>query len=83
MINKKIIKEIFSNYSINKVIFIEEKSFNSFIIVSMNESISLTRWENLENILKEYLNKDVTLLPLSQALKALGENHLRKGEIIQ
>lgn len=83
MINKNIIKSIFENHSIYKVIFIEEKEFISFIICNMNESIELNKWNNLENILTEYLKKDVCLLPLSQALEYLGKDYIDKGEVIQ
>ena len=83
MINKDIIKSIFSNYSIDKIIFINEEEFCSFIICSMNDNLSLERWENLENILKDYVNKEVSLLPLVQACNQLGKDYLKKGVIIQ
>lgn len=83
MIDKKVIKSIFSNYSISEVIFIKENSFCSFIICSMKESISLDRWDNLENILKEYTSMDISLTPLEQALKYLSKEYLSKGVIIK
>ncbi len=83
MIDEKIIKAIFSNYSIDEVIFIKESSFCSFIICSMNENISLDRWNNLENILKEYTSNEVSLLSLEQALKYLGNEYISKGVIIK
>ena len=83
MIEKKILKSIFNNYFINKVIYIEEDNSILFLICSMNDSISLERWENLENVLHEYLNKKINLLPFVQASKFIQENYLKKGEIIQ
>ena len=79
MINIGIIKSILSNYSISEFIFLEEKDFDSIIICSMKESIPLERWNNLENILKEYLQKEISILPLSQAKKTLSDNQLNKG----
>ena len=83
MINKDIVKSIFNNYSIDKVIFIEEKTFECFVICSMKENISYDRWCNLENVLKEYRNKDISLLPLEQAINSLGKDYLSKGVVIQ
>lgn len=83
MIDTKILKSIFSNYSINKVVFIEEDNFNTFLICSMSENISLERWNNLESILKEYSKKEVSLLPFSQAYKYLKEEYISKGVIIE
>ncbi len=83
MINMAIIKSILSSHSITEAIFIEEKEFNSIIICSMKESLPLNRWNNLESILKEYTEKDVAILHLSQAKKYLGEKQLSKGVIIK
>ena len=83
MINKDIIKSIFSNYEIDKVILVEEKDFFSFFIYSMKKSIPLERWNNLENILKEILHKEITLLPYNQALKVLGNEYFNKGVVIE
>ena len=83
MINKSILKSIFSNYFIKKFIVIEENDFNAFIIMSMKECISLERWNNLEKILKEYTKKDVSLLPFSQAYRYLGKSYISKGVVIE
>lgn len=83
MINKNVLKSIFSNYHIKKVIYLEEDAFSTFIIYPMSESISLERWTNLETVLKDYLNKEVNLLPLCQAIKFLGETKIKKGVIIE
>ena len=82
MINKSIIKSIFSNYHISKIIMIEEKNFYAFVIGKMNESISLDRWEQLENVLKDYTNKEISLIPYNQAYNQLGKKYLDKGVII-
>lgn len=82
MINTNIIKSMFKNYHMNKVIMIEEKDFYAFIIGSMPESISIDRWEQLENILKDYTKKDVSLIPYKQACNQLGKKYLDKGVII-
>lgn len=83
MIDRKIIKSIFSNYSVNEIIFIEESTFYTFIMCSMSKNISLDRWDNLENILKEYTSKDVCLIPIEQAKKHLGKEYISKGVIIK
>jgi len=77
--NKNILKSIFNTYSIDKVILVEENDFLSFILCSMQECLSYERWCCLENNLKELLNKEVSLLPLSQAIKYLGKDYLSKG----
>ena len=79
MINTAIIKSMFKNYHINKIIMIEEKDFYAFIIGPMNKSISIERWEHLENILKDYTKKDVSLIPYKQAYNQLGKKYLEKG----
>ena len=83
MINKDIIKSIFINYHISKIIImIEENDFYAFVIGKMNESISLDRWEQLENVLKDYTNKEISLIPYNQAYNQLGKKYLDKGVII-
>ena len=82
MMNKSIMKSIFSNYHISKIIMIEEKNFYAFIIEKMNESISLDRWEQLENVLKDYTKKEISLIPYMQAYNQLGKKYLDKGVII-
>lgn len=83
MINMEIIKSILSSYSIDEFIFIEEKDFDAIIISSMKYSLPLERWINLENVLKEYIEKNISILPLSQAKKYLGEKYLAKGVIVK
>jgi hypothetical protein len=83
MINTEVIRDIFHAYSIKKVIFIEEESFNTFIICSMQEILPIERWNNLENVLSEYTNKKINLFPLLQANKYLDEEYINKGVIIQ
>ena len=83
MINMDIIKSILSSYSITESIFIEEKDFNSIVICSMKDSIPLSRWINLENVLKEYTQKNISILHLYQAKKHLGEKYLSKGVVVK
>ena len=73
MINNAIIKSIFSNYCIEKVIFLEEENSNTFIICSMNESISLDRWNNLENVLTEYTKKKNILIAICTSMQLFGQ----------
>ena len=82
MINKDIIKSIFVNYHISKIIMIEEKDFYAFVIEKMSESIALDRWEQLENVLKDYTKKEISLIPYKQAYNQLGKKYLDKGVII-
>lgn len=83
MLDKGLIKSIFNCYSIKKVIYIKQKDFISFIICSMQENISIEKWNNLENVLKETFNSEISLLPLSQALKILTRTQLDKGVVIE
>lgn len=83
MLDKKLIKSIFTCYSIPKIIYIEHNDFISFILCSMEKSFSVEKWNNLENILAETFNQKITLLPLSQALKVLTQNQLDKGEVVE
>jgi len=80
--NLNIIKSIFNNHSINKAIFIEERTFITYIIYDMSESLPLERWEHLEAILKEYTKKEVALLPYNQAITNLGSDYINKGVTI-
>lgn len=82
MIDLNIIKSIFTSHHINKIILIDETSSYTFVICSMHESISSNKWDNLENILKYHVKKDVTILSHPQALKYLGNDFLNKGVII-
>lgn len=49
----------------------------------MQENISIEKWNNLENVLKETFNSEISLLPLSQALKILTRTQLDKGVVIE
>ena len=80
--DNNILKSIFENHKIKKVIVVEEATFLNFIICSMAESISFDRWTNLENILKYHTNKEISLTSHHQALKYFGKNYLSKGVII-
>ena len=83
MIDQNIVKSIFKSHSINKVVYIDEGSFNSFIIYEMSNSISADKWNNLEHLLQDITKKEVALLPYAQAVKHLGKDYLSKGVVIQ
>ena len=83
MINNRIISSVFSNYGIDSVILVEDNNKLNFVISNMNSSISLDRWEYLENILKDITQRDVNIMPLNQVLSHLGSDYISKGVVIQ
>ena len=64
MISKKILSSVFENYNIKSVILLESKTTCNFLISGMSTSISLERWEYLENILRDLTKKDVAITSL-------------------
>ena len=83
MINKTILKTILNSHSIEKCIYIQEENFDSFIICSMKDNLSFSRWNHLEVILSDYTKKEVALLPLSQAEKLFKKDYFKKGVVIE
>ena len=79
---KDIIKSIFNNHEINKVTMIEENDSCTFIIHSMTNSIPLERWENLENLLKYVIKKEIYLCSYPQAITYFQKEFINKGVII-
>ena len=83
MSNKNILKSIFASYFIDKVLMIEETDTINFIIYSMNKSISLDRWENLENLLADFFKKNINLWTHPHATRYLDASYLNKGVTIE
>ena len=83
MINTNILSSIFDNYSINKVILLEDTDCYNFIISNMPSSINLDRWEYLENILKEILRKNINIIPHNQAIEIFDNNAINEGLVIK
>ena len=83
MIDNTILSSVFDNYNINNVFLIKDNTTYNFIISNMPASISLERWEYLENILKDITKANVNLITLTDALKHFGKENLSKGEVIK
>lgn len=83
MINKDFLSSVFDNYDIKKVLLIHEDESYNFIISEMSTSLTLERWEYLENILKDITNKDINLIPFSQAEKIFDNASINKGLVIK
>lgn len=83
MINKEILSSVFESYKINNVIVVEENNNLNFVISNMSVSISLDRWQYLENILKDITGKNINLLTCCQVKNNLGLDYLKKGVVIR
>lgn len=83
MLNNAFIKSILNTYGIEKASIVETHSSLDFIIYDMEHSISLERWELMENALKDSTDKKINLLTYNQAIKHLGESYVSKGLVIQ
>lgn len=83
MINKNILSSIFDNYDIQKVVLIQKDETYNFIISNMSSSLTLERWEYLENILKDITKKSINIIPFPQAEKYFDSNLLNKGLVIK
>ena len=82
MITNEGLKSIFNSYKINNVVLVENDNELNFVISNMNSNISLTEWENLENILKDIYKKNINIMTKNQCVKYLGNNFLSKGVVI-
>lgn len=82
MITNEGLKSIFNSYKINNVILVENANELNFVISNMNSNISLTEWENLENILKDIYKKNINIMTKNQCVKYLGNDFLSKGVVI-
>ena len=71
MINKTLLKQVFDKYEIGKVTLVESANHNIFLIDDMPSSIPLDRWEYLEHILEDIVQKQITILPLNYAKKQI------------
>ena len=71
MIDQNIVKSIFKSHSINKVVYIDEGSFNSFIIYEMSNSISVDKWNNLEHLLQDITKKKLLYYLMLKQLSTL------------
>ena len=80
MINTNILSSVFKNYHFEKVQMIENSNLCVFLVSNMLTSISLERWEYLENILADITQKDVAIMPLDYAKKHL---NLKEGVVIK
>ena len=83
MINENILSKIFEQNKINNVIMVEENNYLNFIISNMTSSLSLDKWEYLENILKDVTSKNINIITYNQALKNLGNDYIKKGVVIR
>lgn len=83
MINTKVLSSVFDNYDIHNVILLPINNTYNFIISNMPSSISLERWEYLENILKELTKKEINIFAVDQAISHLGEEAIKKGSVIR
>ncbi len=82
MITNEGLKSIFNSYKINNVVLVENANELNFVISNMNSNISLTEWENLENILKDIYKKNINIMTKNQCVKYLGNDFLSKGVVI-
>ena len=82
MITNECLKSIFNSYKINNVVLVENANELNFVISNMNSNISLTEWENLENILKDIYKKNINIMTKNQCVKYLGNDFLSKGVVI-
>ena len=82
MITNEGLKSIFNSYKINNVVLVENDNELNFVISNMNSNISLTEWENLENILKDIYKKNINIMTKNQCVKYLGNDFLSKGVVI-
>ena len=82
MITNEGLKSIFNSYKINNVVLVENANELNFVISNMNSNISLTEWENLDNILKDIYKKNINIMTKNQCVKYLGNDFLSKGVVI-
>ena len=83
MINTKVLSSVFDNYDIHKVILLDIDNTYNFIISNMPSSISLEKWEYLENILQEITKKNINIFSLTQAINHFGNSIKSKGLVIK
>ena len=83
MINSSLLSSIFDNYGINKITVVEDNSALNFIISDMPSSISLERWEYLENILKEVTKKEIVFITKEQASSIFSGSTIKEGVVIK
>ncbi len=74
---------VFACYDIEKVFLLETKDTCDFIIGNMEEELSLERWNNLEDILKDLSGKKVNIITQVQAEKFFGKDCINKGVTIK
>lgn len=67
MINTNLLASIFEKYNIDSVSYLEDNNDYIFLIKTMNSSISLEKWEYLEQTLKYLLKADVSFLSYDYA----------------
>ena len=79
MINPEIFASVFKHHQINKVMLIEHNDCFNFLISDMSSSITLDRWEHLENILRDLTKKEINIIPYSQAIVFFNKEMLAKG----
>ena len=82
MINKELFASVFKNYGIERVLLNKDESNYNFIISQMNNNISLERWEQLENILKDITKSNVNIFGLEQATKYLSNTYIEESMVI-
>ena len=80
MIDNSVLSSVFDSYKIQNIVMVEQEGTYNFLISNMPTSISLDRWEYLENILRDITKKEIVIMPMSYAKKHL---NLEEGVVIK
>ena len=80
MIKTEIFASVFKSHGIEKVLLVQAKNRNIFLIQEMSSSIPLNRWEHLENILKDICQSECDILSYDCASKYI---NIKNGVTIE
>lgn len=67
MTDLNLLYSVFDKHSVDSVSYIKDGDTFIFLIKEMSNSISLERWEHLEQILKDILKVDISILSYEYA----------------
>jgi len=82
MLNNKVLSSVLKTYGVKKARLKENNNSIDLIIIEMNDSFPLERWNYFETILKDLLNKKVNILTYNQVLRYFGESFIEESQVI-
>lgn len=79
----KLLSSLLQDFGISQAVLIENDDYFDILIKDMSSSLTLERWNYLENLIKILLKKEINFSSYNQAMTLIPLENFKKGVIVE